>query len=117
MTYINKLVAPELNDEKSSLRAHLVLKKVFHAKQSPIDEVISRLFLALLVIIDKSVREYCAGREQLLLYINSENQTGLLFDGLGRFENCIATLKRAYRLLDRLKNYPESPKYSRSLKI
>lgn len=116
MTYISKLVAPELGSEKSSLRTYFILKMVFHANQSPTDELTARLFLMFLVIVDKSVREYCAGRDQLLLYVVSGNQTSLLFDGLGRFETCIVTLKRAYRLLDRLKNQKESPQYGRSLK-
>lgn len=116
MTFITNLTAPELTEAKNSLRAQFLLKLIFNAKQNPSDIMTSRLFMALLVIVDKASREYVAGRESLITYIGSTNKTSLFIEGLGRYETCIVTLKRAYRLLDRLKSQPESPVFNRLLR-
>ena len=89
---------------------------LFHAKLSPSDEKTSRLFMMFLLIVDKAAREYIAGHDSLTAYINSTNKTDFLIDGLGRYETCVVTLKRAYKLLDRLKNQQDSPVFNRQLR-
>ena len=66
-----------------------------------------------MLAVDKAIREHIAGRELLLRYVASANKTGLLIEGLGRFETCINAVKRALRFMDRVATHDAGPKVER----
>ena len=111
--YITHFDAPELLEANSSLRFHVEAALIFHGKQHPYSPKASRLFTAFLLVVDKAAREYSAGRELLVAYASSSNNTKLFIDGLGRYETCVTTTKRAFRLFDRIKNEREIPSVER----
>jgi hypothetical protein len=113
MPYITHCDAPELSEANSSLRFHVEAALVFHGKLRPPTAKASRLFTTFLLVVDKAAREYAAGRELLIAYASSSNETKLFIEGLGRYETCVTTTKRAFRLFDRLKKEREVPSVAR----
>lgn len=75
---------------------------LFHGTDVPTDPTVSRLLTGYVMVTDKAIREYIAGRETLLAYSKSQNELLILFDGMGRMETCISSAKRALRLLGRI---------------
>ena len=69
--------------------------------------------ITFMLAVDKAVREYIAGRQLLVQYAASANQTGLLIEGLGRFETCINAVKRALRFMERLASHSAGPEIER----
>jgi hypothetical protein len=114
--YINQLNVPDMMEARTSLRSKVVEAMVLHAKRTPSDTTTSRLFTSFLLRVDKSARECLAGREALVAYVGSSNETGLFIEGLGRYETCISTVKRAFRLFERLKNRSDFPMQDRTLR-
>ena len=117
MPYITQCVAPDV----ASLAATPLWRAEFVAlifdAQMPMPSVkASRLFTCYLLVVDKVVREYVAGRELLIAYTKSNNETKLYIEGLGRFETCINSIKRALRLLDRISRNNESPPVNKTLR-
>lgn len=104
MTYFNELHAPDLSGLTPSLTEHLINGMLFNGKNVPIDPKLSRLLTGYVLVTDKAIREYTEGRKILVAYTKSQNKLLLMFEGLGRIENCINSVKRALRLLDRIKS-------------
>jgi hypothetical protein len=77
---------------------------------------VQRLLSGYLFAVDTAVREYRDGRTTLVRYSRSANQTLILIEGLGRFENCINAVARSLKFLMALSAYPESPTIDRTLR-
>lgn len=115
MPHFAQVLAPEPVDMSFVLRVEFELRKVFHDVQLPDSAATSRLLLAYLVIVDKAVREYAAGRQHLIRYA-SDGGSDWFVEGLGHFENCINSAKRALRLLERLGSQADVPRFDRVLR-
>lgn len=116
MSYITECKAPDLSDLGATLHSRLVTGLLFHGRKQPSAESASRLLTGYLVVTDKTVREYCAARACLIAYSKSANQTSLFIEGLGRFETCLSSSKRAFRLVDRMAAHSESLSVDRTLR-
>ena len=102
MTYFNELHAPDLSDLAPPLSVRLINGLLFHGKEAPTDTTLSRLLTGYVMVTDKAIREYEAGRNALVAYSNSQNELLIMLDGVGRMETCISSAKRALRLLGRI---------------
>ena len=116
MTYISECNAPDLTDLGATLLSRTINGIVFQGHKIPQSESASRLHTAYVSVVDKAIREYSAGRETLIAYSKSRNETKLFIEGLGRLETCINSSKRAFRLLDRMSHHPDSPSLDRTMK-
>ena len=116
MPYITECKAPDIADLGSTLFSRTITGLVFHGRKHPESDCASRLMTGYLIVVDKAVREYTAGRNALMTYAKSENKTSQLLEGLGRFETCIHSAKRAFRFLERMAATPESPAVDRTLR-
>ena len=116
MPYFTQLDAPDLMRLGAPLAARLMTALLFHGRESPTDESVSRLLTGYVMVTDKAIREYQAGREVLLAYSSSNNQTLLMFDGVGRMETSINSAKRALRFLGRLSTSKSSLLIDRTLR-
>jgi hypothetical protein len=102
VTYFIELHAVDLSSLNPPLADRLKSSILSEGKSPPIETSLLRLLTGYLLVTDKSVREYNAGRATLISYCKSKNQTQLLLEGLGRMETCISSTKRALRFLSRL---------------
>ncbi len=116
MPYFTELIAPDLSDLGESLATRMVVALLFHGKNSPESTAESRLLTGFVMVSDKALREYKAGRECLILYAKSANQLHLMFEGVGRMETCINSAKRAFRFLEKLSARPNSVQVGRTLR-
>lgn len=116
MSYFDALDAPEADDLAASLMRHFELRVVFHGNRTPESKATTRLLLAYVLVVDKAVREYIAGRAALLEHLRGEDGTVAFVDGLGRFETCINTAKRALRLLSVLGTKTDAPTIDRNVR-
>jgi hypothetical protein len=116
MPYFTQLDAPDLASLGDPLAARLIVALVFHDRESPTHESVSRLLTGYVTVTDKAIREYRAGREVLLAYARSNNQTVLMFEGVGRMETSINSAKRALRFLGRLSTSKSSVPLDRTLR-
>jgi hypothetical protein len=115
MAYIATLDAPDAGEMTASLRSNLELRLVFHGKRPPHSQPTARLLYAYLLVVDKAVREYEAGRSALLKHIHGGGIPSFT-EGVGHFETCINTLKRALRLLTMLGTKSDAPAFDRTLR-
>ena len=111
MTYIDSVVAPDLTDCRS-VRVHYTLRMVFHSAELPQGDN-GRLVLLFLQVVDKTFREYSAGRAVLESYASSANESHLYHEGVSRFETCINSVVRALRLADRIARGVGAPEVNR----
>lgn len=102
MPYFNELHAPDLDDLAPPLAARLINRLLFYGQDAPTDPTVSRLLTGYVMVTDKAVREYIAGRATLIAYSKSQNELFIMFDGVGRMETCISSAKRALRVLGRI---------------
>lgn len=116
MPYISDLKAPDITDLGATLFSRTTVGLVFQGLALPESPSAARLLTAYFSVVDKAVREYSDGRITLIAYANSSNDSQLMGEGLGRFETCIQSAKRAFRLLEKLKSHPESPAIDRTLR-
>jgi hypothetical protein len=115
MPKISRLIAPDRGEMDFALRTELELRAVFHDVQLPGSASTSRLLLTYVVVVDKAVLEYASGRERLTKYAEAGVASHFI-EGLGHFENCINSVKRALRLLDRLSSQSDAPAFDRTLR-
>lgn len=99
---------PPLPTEKATLVQGLTLRLLFHGTRLPELNETQRLLTAYIVITDKAMREYCAACTVLRQYA-TEGKTARFFEGIGQFENCIGSAKRAMRVLKRLASGRTNP--------
>lgn len=92
---------PSLSTEKATLVQGFSLRLLFHGTRLPELNETQRLLTAYMVTTDKAMREYSAACTVLRQYAN-EGKTTRFFEGVGQFENCIGSAKRAMRVLRRL---------------
>lgn len=112
MPYIKECRAPDLSEFRSSVASEYALRIVFQAAGT--SDRRARSFVTNFILsVDKAIREYSAGRELLVQYAASSNRTSLLIEGLGRFETCINSTKRALRFIDRLAVHEAGPEVER----
>lgn len=116
MPYISECKAPDLSSLGPTLLSRMITGLVFQGRKPPTSESASRLLTAYLSIVDKAVREYSAGREILIAYSKSKNESRLFTEGLGRFETCINSTKRAFRIVERMSAHPDSPTIERTMR-
>lgn len=116
MAYIENLHAPDISDLGPSLVARTARAMISRGGTSMESSNAFRLITGFLITTDKAIREYCAGRATLLDYCSNSKGLDQLQDGLGRFETCILTAKRALRFLEKLSAHPDSPKLERTLR-
>lgn len=116
MPYFAELAAPDLAELGASLSGRMMVALLFHGKESPADGAESRLLTGFVMVTDKALREYKAGRDALILYSKSANQMDLLFEGVGRMETCINSAKRAFGFVQRLSGRQTSLQVSRTLR-
>jgi hypothetical protein len=116
MPYFTELNAPDLSDVGEPLATRMIVALLFHGKESPANAAESRLLTGFVMVTDKALREYKAGRETLILYSKSANQMALMFEGVGRMETCISSTKRAFRFLERLAALPATVQVDRTLR-
>lgn len=111
MLYIKKCEAPDLSGLGDHLLSQFVAKFFLDVLSLPKSASASRLLTGYLMITDKAVREYIAGRSTLIAYSSGGGNVGLIAEGLGRFETCIDSMMRAFRLLDKMLDYSENPSF------
>lgn len=116
MTYLATFNAPALEDVKSTLRWQLEAGIVFHARQVPNLPQAGRLLFAYVIVTDKAVREYRAGHGCISEHMAAGGGIRAFVEGVGHFENCINSTKRALRLLTRLANNPDVPALDRTVR-
>lgn len=116
MPYIHTLGAPDVDDMKASLRTNFELRMVYHGKQPPPSQPTARLLFAYLLVVDKAVREYVAGRSALLKHIHDKGGSASFIEGVGHFETCVNTLKRALRLITMLGTKSDAPTFDRTFR-
>jgi hypothetical protein len=116
MTYITECKAPDISDLGESLLGRTITSLVFQGRKPPDSSIALRLLTGFLVVTDKAIREYSAGRATLIEYSGSQNTTRLFVEGLGRFETCIHSAKRGFRFLERMGSQSELPSVSRTLR-
>lgn len=116
MPYFSALDAPPADGLSISLHANLTLRVVFQGSEPPKSEPTARLLFAYLLVVDKAVREYTAGREALLKHANEHGGIAAFVEGVGRFETCINSVKRALRLLQMLGTQLDAPPTQRALR-
>jgi hypothetical protein len=114
--YFEDLEAPEGEDLRPPLRLHFEVRVLFHGKRPPQTKATDRLLLAYVLVVDKAVREYIAGPTALLEHLRGEDGTVALIEGLGRFETCLNTAKRALRLLTMLGARADAPTLDRTVR-
>ncbi len=115
MPYITECRAPDLSDLSSPVLSEFILNTVFLGAGTQ-DRKARSYSITFMLAVDKAVREYIAGRELLVRYAASSNKTGLLIEGLGRFETCINAVKRALRFMERLAAHGAGPEIERLTK-
>ena len=116
MPYFTQLQAPDLAELGEPLAARLIVAMLFHGKEAPSEPSVSRFLTGFVMVTDKAIREYRAGRETLIAYSNSNNQLLMMFDGVGRMETSINSAKRALRLLGRIASSNSSLSVDRTLR-
>jgi len=115
MTYIGECRAPELSSIGTPVGSKYMLNCVFCGAGTA-DRTAASYVIIYILAVDKAVREYTSERELLVQYAASENRTMLLLVGLGHFETCINSVKRALRCVDRLARYPLGPDVDREIR-
>ena len=114
MLYIKRCEAPDISDLGDNLLSRFVTKFFLDVLNVPKTAGASRLLTGYLMITDKAVREYAAGRNTLIAYSDGAGGVALIAEGLGRFETCINSLMRAFHLLDEMQGYSDSPAFEGS---
>lgn len=114
MLYIKKCEAPDLSDLGDHLLSQFVAKFFLDVLSLPKSASASRLLTEYLMVTDKAVREYIAGRNTLIAYSSGGGNVGLIAEGLGRFETCINSMMRAFRLLDKMFDHKENPAFDKA---
>lgn len=115
MAYLSHFDPPLLDESLGTLRGHFELGLVLQGRQSPQNEVVSRLLTAYLIVVDKAIREYRSGCSKVIENMQSGGVTPYV-EGTGHFETCINSVKRAMRLLTRIVRAPESPTNDRQIR-
>jgi hypothetical protein len=93
--------------------ANYILNRVFADRGGHTNVEVQSYLHAYILATDKALRAYHRGRDLLSAYSTSENRTVLLFEGIGEFETCVSTLRRALRLAERMATHQENPEISR----
>jgi hypothetical protein len=113
--WLNAFEAPDLSGFHGPIVNQYWMSVLFHRAGS--DDDVARAYVHNLIhATDKAIREYNAGRATLLEYAGSRDRAALLIEGLGRFETCINSAKRALRFVDRLAAHPVGPEVDRAVR-
>jgi hypothetical protein len=112
MPYIKKCRAPDLSEFRTPVISEYAWRLVFQGAGTS-DRRAGSFVINFILSVDKAVREYNAGRELLVEYAASSNRTSLLIEGLGRFETCINSTKRALRFIARQATHQAGPEVER----
>lgn len=116
MTYLDRFEPPELAAGASTLRNQLELGMVFHARQVPPSKSTSRLLTTYMITTDKAAREYMAGCRRVRDHMMAGGGIQAFIEGVGHFENCINSAKRALRALERLGTQQDGPTIDRTIR-
>jgi hypothetical protein len=112
---LEKLQAPDISQlARPVLGQHLLGRLLLGTGSN--DRKASAYVTCLITVTDKAVREYNLGRERLLIYAASANNLRMIIEGLGHFETCINSVKRALRFVERLAAHSEGPEVDRVIR-
>lgn len=116
MTYLERFEPPELPTSASTLRSQLELSMVFHARQVPPSSSTTRLLMTYVITTDKAAREYVTGCRRIQEHMVAGGGIQAFVEGIGHFENCINSVKRALRAFGRLGTQPDGPVINRTVR-
>ncbi len=116
MAYLERFGPPDLPSGASTLRCQLELGMVFHARQVPPSPSTSRLLTMYMITTDKAAREYAAGCRRVKDHMDADGGIQAFVEGVGHFENCINSAKRALRALGRLGTQQDGPVIDRVIR-
>lgn len=116
MAHIERFEPPELPAGASTLRIQLELGMVFHARQVPPTSSTVRLVTTYMITTDKAAREYMAGCRRVRDHMIAGGGIQSFVEGVGHFENCINSAKRALRALGRLGTQEDGPPIDRTIR-
>lgn len=101
MPHIQAFAPPPLPQGASSLHYQLYMGHVFHGRQIP--PALTRLLTTYVVTSDKAARAYEAGCQRIDDHMHRRGNTiEAYIEGLGHFETCINSVKRALRVFELL---------------
>jgi hypothetical protein len=115
MPWITSVDAPDLSSLPAPILSEYGLR-ILLADKALKDSKLRAYVTNLIHTTDKAIREYNAGRETLVIYAASANRTRLLIEGLGRFENCVNSAKRALLFVQRLAGHKGGPKPDKAVR-
>lgn len=116
MAYLERFEPPDLPSGASTLRSQLELGMVFHARQVPPSPTTTRLLTTYMITTDKTAREYAAGCRRIKDHMDAGGGIQAFVEGVGHFENCINSAKRALRALGRLGTQQDGPVIDRTIR-
>lgn len=116
MAYLEQFDPPDLPPGASTLRQQLELGMVFHGRQVPPLPSTSRLLTMFVVTADKAAREYAAACKRVNDHMAANGGIQAYIEGVGHFENCINSVKRSLRALERLGTQTDGPVVDRTIR-
>lgn len=116
MAYLERFEPPDLPSGVGTLRSQLEFGMLFHARQAPPSPSTSRLLTMYMITTDKAAREYTAGCRRVKDHMDAGGSIQAFVEGVGRFENCINSAKRALRALGRLGTQQDGPVIDRTIR-
>lgn len=116
MAYLDYFDPPELPAGATTLRYQLELGMVFHARQISPSPSTARLLTTYMITTDKATREYVAGCRRVQDHMIADGGIQAFVEGVGHFENCINSAKRALRALGRLGTQQDGPEIDRTIR-
>ena len=115
MAYLAAFAPPTLDSSASTLRGRFELCLVLQGKAPPSEQT-SRLLSAYLIVVDKAMREYRMACARIGAHMTDRGGLRAYVEGVGHFETCINSAKRAVRLLARLAAKHDAPPIDRALR-
>lgn len=116
MAYLERFESPELPSGASTLQSQLEFGMVFHARQVPPSPSTTRLLTTFMITTDKATRKYSAGCRRINDHMDAGGGIQAFTEGVGHFENCINSAKRALRALERLGTQQNGPVIDRTIR-
>jgi hypothetical protein len=116
MAYLERFEPPELPAGASTLRRQLELGMVLHGRQVPPSPSTARLLTTYVITTDKAAREYTAGCRRIEDHMAAGGGIQAFVEGVGHFETCINSAKRALRALGRIGTQPDGPAIDRTIR-
>lgn len=103
MPCLERFVPPELSTDRVKLLAGLAINIFVHRRQLPPAQSTNRLLSTYFFTTDKAVRKYTNGCHRVKDHMARSGNGDLQFlEGMGHFENCIHSVRRALRVFERL---------------